>query len=263
MTIPITIDISELVNELNLVESQIEDFKNRVLEKIGSKFHAEWKKKADVLKKTKERYVKSLYIDRSEMPNSITVGLPDRPDNWVSMAVEKGHPAYDLKEEFQKSGKVKQKKDGGWYITVPFQHATPGTVTEGMFATRMPEEVYKVAQKLPFYQQGSKQVQQLDASKLPSPYNERKTNRTEPITLKSGKIANPYTHANPIYDGMIKAGKSKHTSYMTFRRASDKSDDNSWIHSGITAHNLAQKTVNDFNFERELAEAKREYFEQI
>jgi ABC-type oligopeptide transport system substrate-binding subunit len=46
-----------------------------------------------------------------------------------------------------------------------------------------------------------------------------------------------------IYEGLVKSTKPQHSGYCTFRRISDKSDDNSWIHKGFSAHKFMEKAL--------------------
>ena len=59
--------------------------------------------------------------------------------------LETGFGPFDIKVGLGKSSRVKQKKNGGWYITVPFRHSTPGSF---MYGAPMPKNVYAAAKKL-------------------------------------------------------------------------------------------------------------------
>ena len=50
---------------------------------------------------------------------------------------------------------------------------------------------------------------------------------------------------------------------MTFRRVSDNSDPNSWIHSGIVAHDLLQKTLSSFNVEDIVSRVKEDFIKTL
>jgi len=47
--------------------------------------------------------------------------------------------------------------------------------------------------------------------------------------------------------------------YMTFRRVSDKSDENSWIHKGFEAHNFMEKALEESQVDKVFAECRDEF----
>lgn len=133
--------------------------------------------------------------------------------------LETGFGPFDIKVGLGKSSRVKQKKNGGWYITVPFRHSTPGSF---MYGAPMPKNVYAAAKKL----------------------------------QNSGRLSYPgagdkswtgYQRKNKTYDGLTRIVKSyqkaKQSQYMTFRRVSDRSDPMSWWHPGYQGVKEAEKLM--------------------
>lgn len=125
--------------------------------------------------------------------------------------IEEGFPSYDMKEKFKNSKAAK--KDGeNWYVTVPFRHTT----SKGK-ANSLPSNVLAKARGLS------------DGERL-----------TEAIVRELGYKPQTshtgYHWKNAKYDSLqriIKEYPTKRSSqYLTFRRASNKSDPASWIHPG-------------------------------
>ena len=79
---------------------------------------------------------------------------------------------------------------------------------------------------------------------MPEPFKEVQTHK---ITLNTGSLLE-YTHKSPIFEGLVRknissTSKEKRGGYFTFRRVSDKSDDNSWQHPGLPPKKLMDKTM--------------------
>lgn len=126
--------------------------------------------------------------------------------------LEEGFPQFDIKNGFENSPKRYVKKDGGWFLTIPYRHRTSGNNV-------MPNNIKKEAKKL---NDGEYLKEKLVAA------------------LGYGKETSHagYTWKNSKYDQLNKIVKSydsgkKRGQYITFRRASDKSDPKSWIHPGF------------------------------
>lgn len=237
--IPIQIDVSDFVKQWNLTSQEEELFIDNVLDEISTRFAQEWHNVAgEVLKQTKKEYQESIYIEKIEGAGTVIVGLK----GWLPNAVEQGIEPFDMKEGFKNSSKRKFKKDGGWYLTIPFRIGTPGIVGESeIFSSIMPEEVYKVA----LSQLRGDSRRQLNVKSLPEEF-QVKGIRPE-VKNQAGKVFEAYQHKSSIYEGMRRSDKEHHGYYTTFRRVSDTSDENAWIHTGIEPRNLMGKTLQDFN----------------
>ena len=130
--------------------------------------------------------------------------------------LEKGFSQFDMKIGFSNSKHKIAKKDGGWYLTIPMRHSTPGSY---MYGNTMSKDMYGVAKKLP------------DKGKL---------------TIKGSgdKSWTGYQHKSNKYDGLTRIiksyNKAKQSQYFTFRRVSDKSDPLSWKHPGYMGVKIAE-----------------------
>lgn len=137
--------------------------------------------------------------------------------------LEQGFSAFDMKVGFSKSPRAHKKQDGGWFLTIPIRHSTPGAF---MYGNAMPKDVYGVAKKL-----GDRE--QLTPDQLV------KLGRNNVTTSWNG-----YQHKSDIYAGLTRIIKSynnsKQSQYMTFRRVSDKSDPLSWQHPGFIGTKIAE-----------------------
>ena len=130
--------------------------------------------------------------------------------------LESGFPSFDMKIGFSKSDKKIQKKNGGWYLTIPIRHSTPGSF---MYGSPMPKDVYGVAKQLG------------NGEKLSYPG-------------MGDKSWTGYQRKHKTYDGLTRIIKSyqnsKQSQYYTFRRVSDKSDPSSWMHPGFSGVHVAE-----------------------
>lgn len=150
--------------------------------------------------------------------------------------IEEGQPPFDEKEGFRNSPKRKEAEGGGWYIDIPFRHATSEAVADsGLFSTIMPQQIYDAVRK----------TGRLGIGNLQRRFAE-KGERKEINRLGVNKPS--YMHKAPIYQGLTKvsiASTSNETrsGYFTWRRVSDASDPNSWWNGGIIPYKLMDKAL--------------------
>lgn len=242
--IAVKIDLSDFITQQNLSVEQTDLLAATVLDEVTTSFAKKWSEVAgESLTKTRSEYQKSIYIEKIDNYN-IIVGLNGMLPNMI----EQGAEPFDMKEGFEKSSKRKVKKNGGWYLTIPFRFATPtSTATSAVFSSVMPSAVYQVAKQLG-------RNESLKVKTLPLQFQ---IPSTRPSVPKFGE----YTHKSSIYEGMQKKQDDKGRSqYTTFRRVSDLSDPNAWIHTGITAHNLARKALDSFNLINIIERVKVQFY---
>lgn len=139
--------------------------------------------------------------------------------------LETGFSAFDMKIGFGKSSRITKKANGGWYLTIPYRHSTPGSF---MYGQAMSKDVYGVAKKLNPYQSG------LGNTRLNWPG-------------AGDKSWTGYQWKTNKYNGMVRIVKSyqkaTQSQYMTFRRVSDKSDPMSWWHPGYQGIKIAESLM--------------------
>ena len=130
MSLPIRIDLSDVVAEFNLDENSANMLGAAIIDRVVQEYSSKWQNLINKeLKQSREEYLRAVYIER---PSSLEVvfGLSAR-ESPLALMVEEGASPFDEKPGFQKSSKAKQKKNGlGWYLTVPFRHATPQAIAE-------------------------------------------------------------------------------------------------------------------------------------
>lgn len=249
---PIKIDISDFVRQWRLTSEEASMFAYSVLDEIGIRFADQLRNVAgQELKQTRQEYQRSIYVEKPD-DKSIIIGL----SGWLANAVEKGIGPFDMKEGFRNSPKAKIKASGGWYMTIPFRHGVPTTIGDSsIFANIMPGKVYEVAKR-----KLADRKSQLTIRDLP-PELQIRNARPEVYNRDTGQRFGPYQHKASIYEGMRNVGGAGHSQYMTFRRVSDLSDPLAWIHVGITAHNLFEKTLSDFPIADIVSQVKEDFLE--
>lgn len=234
---PIHIDTQALSEQFMLSQEHVEDLKEAVVSTVTSVVVTQWKEEAK----------KSLGSTRAQYINSIIVGEEGRFSNVIKLVgqlpnmIESGIDPFDMKKGFEASSKkvITKDKDGnmGWYLTIPNTFAQPGAIAESTaFSGVLPKDVAKA---LKGKQKSHGEHAALSLSDVPSEF---KIPKMRPkITLGSGIEKAAHETKGSIYEGLHKNKKSG--SIMSFRRVSNNSDDSSWIHTGIKAHNLADKAL--------------------
>lgn len=246
------VDLSDIVAEFSLQKEIAEDMLKQVLDDVTMGVMYNWRKVAAArLRSTRNEYLRSIYWSENTRNKNVILLT-----GTLANMIELGAQPFDLKEGFEKSIKVKHKKDGGWYLTVPFRWATPGALGENeAFSGVMSPEVYQIAKGLRPSVSAvgrSKSGQSISTSALPLK-NQNLGIRQAATNTKTGQHFPAYQHKSPLMAGMQRNQKTyqsaTQSTYGTFRRVSDKSDSNSWIHTGIEARNFAEKAFAATDFD--------------
>lgn len=158
------------------------------------------------LKSSREAYINAITgVEVSPGRGSISL-VGDFP-----CMIEEGFAPYDMKDGFSRSSYRKKGRSGQWYMRVPFRHYTSGHTNV------MPKKVLNLARKL---QNG----EIIDSSIL------------RDLGVEPGISWTGYAHRATKYDGLRRVvkdyGKTKRSTYQTFRTVSENSPGNSWIHPG-------------------------------
>lgn len=231
----IQFDSSQLAQDFLLSETQIKDLIDFTMKEITASFAREWEKTANQkLVTSRSEYVQSIIvIDEGWGKGAVLLR------GWLPNAVEQGKSQFDIKEGLLNGPNAKTGKNGSKYNTVPFSHGTPNSITGNFNGGTMPVEIYQIAKSQPV-------GEPVTFDQLPKQFQEKKT-----VAIKSPDPQNfrEYTHKSAIYEGVVKSRDSVtgQNTYSSFRRVSEKSDPNSWIHPGIEPHNLAEETLSNFN----------------
>lgn len=227
--IPISIDISPILDTYAAIADRSEEFSSIVLDAMVDTYMFEWQNMVNSeLHQTRNKYNNCMDVEQVDSHTAIMKLLPD--ESGLPLMIEDGASQFDEKEGFKKSSKIHEKEDGGWYLTIPLRHATSQAIGESMvFASKMPMVVQKVAEKVA--------PAAVAAQDLPQEYQRLGINKT------SG-----YIHKNPIYEGLHKrkissTQKENRSGYFTFRRVSDQSEDGSWQHPGFEAKKFMDRAA--------------------
>lgn len=253
--IPIEINSQDLLGQFQMSKSECEDVIDYAVKGIVAKFAELWESEAgNNLKATRQRYVESLsVIDSGRMSGAVILSYKDP---LVKM-IEEGISAYDMKESFEHSDKVKHNKEGGWYLTIPLAAGAPETQGDSLgISNTLPPEVHAVVRAKPVSPTTGRS-QGLTAGEIPEQYKAPQTRAK--IEIPKSKVFEAYQHKSSIYEGVFKE-KDKTTgqnSYSSFRRVGENSDANSWIHPGMEARNFAEKALDrlDTVMEQELTKS--------
>jgi hypothetical protein len=265
---PITIDLSGLKQQFGLASNTIDMLTEVCIKSVTTQIHQNWVALAKKsLKSSRSEYLQNLnVIDKGRFAQQIVLS------GVLSNMMEQGASAFDMKEGFRKSNKVKYRvpkykvtKNGqamidgdsqnGWYLTIPFRVATPGST--GEYGNEMPEEIYKIVKE---------KTDPLTISEIPDPYNQQSVR--QPIYDQQGKtLFDSYRHRNSIYEGLAKHKgvyqKSIQNKYSTFRRVGSNSDPMSWIHKGFNPLNLAEKAIQQTDVETIVDNEVKSYLDNI
>lgn len=235
--LPITFDISGTIEEFDFSQQESEELVSFMVKNLTAQIANKWDSEAKrVLKQTRDSYRASISIvDKGRFEGMII--LRGQFPNMI----EQGAEAWDMKEGFAKSSKAKVKKNGGWYFTVPFRLATPNALGESsVFSGVMPDEIYQLVK-----QKGANNP--ITKQDLGSNYT---AGKREKIVLKS-KTYDEYIHKSSIYVGLQKKSMTyqgaTQSQYMNFRRVSDTSNPNAFIHPSMVARELAEKAIEKVN----------------
>ena len=244
---PITIDLSGLKGQFGIDDKTLDQLTETCVKAVTASIYANWEALAKKkLKSTREEYIQNIiHVDKGRFNKQIIL------TGVVPNMVEQGASAFDIKEGFRKSPKVRYtipvygkkgnilRSGGYWYLTIPFRIGVPGTLGQAGFTGQMPQEVYDIMRK-----RGNRIA--LRADEIPAPYNIPQSRAAIQATPQNPYYAQ-YTHKSSIYEGLTKRtaqyGKTAQNTYGTFRRAGANSDPLSWIHKGISAYRLADEAV--------------------
>lgn len=238
----VNIDIRELIEEFDFSKDEIKSLRELIAKTYVEAAYTRIQELAqNQLGGTRKAYLEGLQIVRdSQFTYSIKL------NGMIPNMLEQGTPPFDMKIGFALSSKVKY-TGHGWYLTIPLLFRTTAAKSNsGYPGTIMPRTIYNLirAEKVRKVV-GNNEISILPASKVPERYAPKPKSV---INLLNNK-AEQYIPKNSIFAGMVRTkdvstGKS---GYNTFRRVSNNSDPNSWIHPGINAYNFMDKALQDID----------------
>lgn len=177
------------------------------------------------LKSSRPLYLQGLSFDSVIYPYDSPFSGAVMLKGTLPNMLEKGFSAFDLKIGFGKSRRITKTKSGGWYLTIPYRHSTPGSF---MYGQSMSKDVYGVVKKL-------------------NPYKSGLGNTTLSWPGAGDTSWTGYQHKTNKYNGMVRIVKSyqktTQSQYMTFRKVSNNSDPMSWWHPGYNGVKIAESLM--------------------
>lgn len=267
MIIPIYIDTGSIVEAYSSLD---QDAVDKICDNIAKTLAARYAQKLELeatasLHQTKKRYIHAInVVDSGKLEGTVILDFSKDP---LIRMIEEGAAPFDMKKAMLKSPKAKTNASGGKYITVPFRFGTPDAVGESdVFSNIMPQGVYEVVKEEPtvISTVGGSRSAGLTVDKLPVQFQKPATRKE--IKDSEGKILfNAYTHKGSIYEGMTKNtdAVTGQNTYNSFRRVSENSDPDAWIHKGIEQYNLVSKALQNFDQETEVQIAMNNEFSKL
>lgn len=250
--IPINVDLSDVVRQLNVSASQSADLVDFVTKELTARLAQNWANQAKrYLHQSRQEYLRSLIIvDKGRFEGAVIL------TGQVPNMIEQGANPFDMKRGFANSDKKKYNKKGGWYLTIPFRYATPGALAESsIFSGKLPEPIYEAIKSNP--------VGLLKKIDLPEGFDKPKIRSAIQSSPKS-RAFQEYQHKSSIFEGLKRDTKqydrALQSQFTSFRRVGSESDDNAFIHKGINARMLAEKAIENTNIGDTVANIIDEFF---
>lgn len=253
--LPIHIDLSEVAEAMKLQVQQCYALDEFVLDRVTERYGKLWEDEVKHnLRSTRGDYLRAMSYQRLSF-QSAEFTLHYSEENPVPIMIEVGTSPFDIKEGFRTSLKSKDKKDGGWYLTVPFRLATSEALAEDpAFSGKMPKEI----------EQAVKKFGRLTPENIPLDLS---TPGQRAVIDRMGRQVQEYKHKFSIYAGLQRVdisstNREKRSGYMTFRRVSDKSDPQSWWHRGFEKHDFMGKAFQKLDIGKVVDMAIDKFFEK-
>ena len=247
-----SVNIDEFISEFTLTKEEVSSFTSFLLDRVVDEYVSTWERIINSsLHETREEYKKGIYVDHIQS-NIAVVGLTSRQSR-LSLMIENGTTPFDEKEGFSRSELKKAKKDGGWYLTIPFRHSVESEIMSELVPT-------STSTVLEFLKASPNR--QLTPTTLPEHRNVVQTSE-----IQTPSVTISYTHKNPIYEGLHRRDisstkRERRGGYFTFRRVSDKSDLESWYHPGFEKHNFMEQALQEADFSSVIEIAREEFIEK-
>jgi len=256
--------IQELVGSIS--RNQFKELSQKIVEGTTYEVHRNIHLLASKnLRQTRQAYKRNInnpVFGRMKGSITLTGTLPNM--------IEKGASPFDMKEGFARSKKIKKTKSGGWYLTIPFRHASSGSLGDSeVFSGVMPKDIHDFAKKMkatitvPFIGVVRK-GDSITAKDLAG--SKHGVLGSRDAIKGMGSKGKAYQHKSPIYAGLGRSKKFYQVfsqgSYSTFRRVGSGSAQNSWIHKGMKKRNFFGKAVNDAKLDYVVALVADNYMEQ-
>jgi len=254
----VNVDLTALSGLGSISKKQVNDIAHQVVVACTNETYSEISRQAGKgLHGTRNTYLAGLQMPKfGRMNGSITL-IGDLPN-----MIEQGAKAYDMKEGFSRSKKIKKTKsrvvykngramvkEAGWYLTIPMRMATPSALGESeAFAGKMSKEAYEIIKE----QKAQITVPIFGVVRRGEQSKGFGVTTTRDRVKGLGRARNkPYTSKSGEMEGIIKTRKfyekASQSSYVKFRRVGSGSDENAFIHKGFEAKDFFKKAIETLN----------------
>jgi hypothetical protein len=244
----IQIDTSEVVASMSFSNEEVKSFNSYILDRISTEYMTKWETIVDKeLKSTRRAYKLGMDMKRIDN-NTVVFSLEGKGESTLAIMLENGATPFEMQKYFEKSSKIKQKQGGGWYLTIPMRLATSEAIAESsVFAGQLTKP----------YQDLIKKHGVLTKKNVPKEM-QIKGVRSE---IKTPTKTYPsYEHKSFMFEGAKRMKTPfKQGYYMQFRRVSDLSDDNAWIHPGFQPRKFMDRALEEMQIDRVYEVARDEF----
>jgi len=245
--INIDIDTADLSAEFNLSQEDVEGLMQYTIETVTSEFALMWDQEAaQSLMKSRDQYRNALQVDsRGRFTGVVYLN----PAVWIANAIELGAEPFDMKPGMLSSPKAKTGADGSKYMSIPFRFGTPGALAESsVFAGVMPSDIHSSVLKSE--KAGTPLQMGSIASKHHMPKSHAYRNQLKAIGFDKMKKG---TKTTSKYAGLQRNARG--SGYVNFRRVSEKSDPEAFLHPGVQARHLGDKAYSRLDIPSSVDEA--------
>jgi hypothetical protein len=245
------IDANDFIEQSSLSQEDISGFHALLLDRLAEGFKENWINQVNEnLHSTRNEYMRGMYSDRPD-DNTVVMGVI-ATKSQLAVDLELGKNAFDEKIGFAMSPKRTVKANGkGFYITIPFRHAVPTAIGESpAFADVMPVSVYKIAKAA---------TRPVSLKQLPA---DQQVKGVREGFNSGGRSFRAYQHKTAQFEGLTKVldKDENRAGYMTFRRVSDLTDRNAFIHPGFLPRNFLGKALDKTDVTAIIRRSKIEFF---
>jgi hypothetical protein len=263
--IPLYIDTADLMDGLGISHADARAMVDYVVKDVTARFYSEWEViAANNLKTARNQYIANLNIHDLGWGGGAVVLT-----GWLPNAIESGWPAFDMKDGLLEGANAKLSNDGeSRYNTIPYRFAVPTSIGESeVFAGRLPKEIHEIILEKPVnvpVAGGGRKTEPLKINELPVGYNVPQIKEVPKIEPTPLSWKSTYQHKAPIHQGIsrVQDPVTKQHRYQSFRRVSDNSEPEAWIHPGFSAHNFAEEAEKELNLEVTIGNAIDSYLTQ-
>ena len=129
MPLQINIDASDYIEQSSLSPDDIFGFHALLLDRLADGFKEQWIDEVNqTLHSTRPEYMRGMFVSRPD-DNTVVMGVTARKSQ-LSVDLELGKNAFDEKQGFAQSPKRTIKRNGGWFLTIPFRFSAPTSLGE-------------------------------------------------------------------------------------------------------------------------------------